>query len=155
LVAAVGQHGAAGDHAGAADCGRAAGVGGAVVGEAIAGGGGRRGRLADGDRGVAAGALIVGVAVEGPVHQAAGHVGVAGAVHVQQAAEVRRARLHAGGRAADHAVGGAVVDAAEALDADHRVGLADGDGGGVGAAGVVGVAGVGGGDGVRAGVDLV
>src|SRR5262249_10486568 len=73
------------------------------------------------------------------VHQAAGDVGVGGRVDDQAA---QRLVVDPGGRAADHAVRAAVIRAAEAGDRDRRVGLADGEVGGVAAAGVVGVAGV-------------
>src|SRR5262249_55295719 len=113
----------------------------AVIDAAEAGDGDKCVGLGDGDGGVAAGGLVVGVAVEGPVHQAAGDVGVGRAGHVEQAAQIGRGgRFDAGGRAADHAVRVAVIDAAEAGDGDVGVGLGDGDGGVAAGGLVVGVA---------------
>src|SRR5207244_7051794 len=68
--------------------------------------------LSDGDRRVAAGRLVVGVAVKGPVGRAAGYVGEAG-TQVQQTAQVFK--LHALGRTRGP-VRIAVVHAADAAD---------------------------------------
>src|SRR5262249_50707161 len=94
-------------------------------------------RLGDGDGDIAAGRVVVVVAVEGPVGGASGDVGE-GLAQVQQAAEVRRRRFHPGGPAGG-AVGLPVVGSRVAVDRDARVGL--GDGVADRAAGVVVVAG--------------
>src|SRR5262249_745324 len=66
----------------------------------------------------------VGVAVEGPVHGAAGgRVGVGRGGHVQESAEVYAA--HTEGGAQSDPVGRAVVRAVEAGDSDVRVGPGD------------------------------
>src|SRR3989454_439795 len=80
-------------------------------------------RLTDGDGYVAAGRLVVGVAVERPVGRAAGYTGEAGA-QMQQAAQVLT--LHARCRTRG-LVRIAVVHAAEAVDRDRGISLADGD----------------------------
>src|SRR5439155_10409043 len=85
------------------------------------------------DRGVAALVGVVGIA-EGPVDQAAGHVRISGRVDDQAA---QRFAVDASGRAADHAVGGTVVNAAEANHRDGGAGLDDRDGGVAGGAEVV------------------
>src|SRR5207245_1768498 len=78
-------------------------------------------RLTDGDGYVAAGRLVVGVAVKRPVGGAAGYVGEAGP-QVQQAAQVFK--LHGLGRTRGP-VRVAGVHIGVAADVDDGVGLAD------------------------------
>ena len=137
-TAAVGRAGRqtqsarAGDH----DSGRMSGP---VIGEAAAGDRGRRGGRGDRDRRIAAGRVVVGVAVKGPVRGSSGHVGKRGA-QMQQARQVgRRWGLHTGGRTGG-AMRGAIVAARIAGDADDAIGFSDRDALRVARGVVVGVA---------------
>ena len=112
---------------------------GPVIGEAAAGDRGRRGGRGDRDRRIAAGRVVVGISIKGPVRGSAGHVGKRGAP-MQQARQVgRRWGLHTGGRAGG-AMRGAIVAARIAGDADDGIGFSDRDALGIARGVVIGVA---------------